>query len=219
MAVPKTESSPMEGKKGGFVSAPLVLQQAANQALIGSSIFTGGYSYQVLAQHSHFGPAALALGALGLVPLLGFSRAVETSESPKFAGLNISTEAVMLRMFGDNPQPGLALGVTAFLATLTGLVEETIFRGQLLPGLAQWSSTNLGVDGGVGVFCGAALSTIIFAALHANPLSFLSGSKEGIQDNLVLLAYQLVTGGIFASLYVATGNLAVPIVAHALYDF
>lgn len=203
-------------KPKGFLNAPLFLQQAGNQALIGSGIWTGGVSYQVLAQHSHFGPAAVALGIAGLVPLLGLSKGVETSESPVFAGLNLSTEQFLLRLLGDRPQPALALGVTAGMATLTGVVEETIFRGQLLPALAQWS-TGLGIDGGV--LAGAVLSTVVFAALHANPLSFFSGSKEGIQDNLVLLGYQLVTGAIFASLYLATGNLAVPIVAHVLYDF
>ena len=207
-----------ETKKGPFVNLALVGQQAVNQALVGSTIWTGGLSYQVLAQNAHFDPSGLALGVLGPIPLLAFSQKVETSESPLVAGLNLSTNAVLLRMFGNTRQPEVALAVCAFLAGLTGLVEETLFRGQLLPILTEWSKANMGVDGGTGLAYGVTFSTLIFAALHANPTS-LFRRKEAIQDNLVLFAYQLVTGGIFASLYVATGNLAVPIVAHVLYDF
>ena len=82
-----------------------------------------------------------------------------------------------------------------------GLVEETIFRGQLLPALrTHWSSLPVGF-----VF-----STLLFAALHVNPFSLFKGGK-GFKDAVVLIAYQLVTGSIFAALFVLTNNLAVPI--------
>jgi len=205
-----------EEGKGPYVNLRLVGQQAVNQALLGSTIWTGGVSFQVLTQNAHFDPSGVALGVLGLIPLLAFSQKVEKSESPLFAGLNLSTNAVLLRMFGSTQQKEVAFAVSALLAGLTGVAEETVFRGTLLPVLAEWSKVNMGVDHPVAA--GVALSTLIFAALHANPTSLFRG-KEALQENLVLLAFQLVTGGIFASLYVATGNLAVPIVAHALYDF
>lgn len=205
-----------EEAQGPYVNLGLVGQQAANQALVGSTIWTGGASFQVLAQNAHFGPSSLALGVLGLIPLLAFSQKVENSESPLLAGLNLSTNAVLLRMFGSTQQKEVAFTISAFLAVLTGVVEETLFRGQLLPIMAEWSKVHMGVDHPIAA--GVALSTLIFAAVHANPTSIFRG-KEAIQDNLVLLGFQLVTGGIFASLYVATANLAVPIVAHVLYDF
>ena len=70
-----------------------------------------------------------------------------------------------------------------------GLVEETIFRGQILPALStHWSSLPVGF----------VLSTLLFAALHVNPLSLFKGG-EGFKDAVVLIAYQLVTGSIFAA--------------------
>lgn len=203
---------------GPRVNLGVVASQTANQVLIGSTIFTGGLSYQVLVHHANFDPSGLALGVLGLIPLLAFSNTVETSESPLVAGLNLSTNAALLRMFGTTPQPVVAFGVSAFLAGLTGLVEEIVFRGQLMPILTEWSKGSMGLDAGTGLFYGAAMSTLIFAALHANLTSLFRG-KEALQENLVLMAFQIVTGAIFASLYVATNNLAVPIVAHSLYDF
>lgn len=194
------------------VNLSAVGQSAVNQLLLGTAV-----SFDVLAQQAHFDPTGLALGVLGLAPLLAFSNQVEQSESPAVAGLNLSTNAAVLRIFGDTPQPAKALAISAVLAGITGVVEEAIFRGQLLPKLAEWSSLTLGLDQGTALLSGVALSTLIFAALHTNPTSLFRG-KDAIQENAVLLAYQLVTGGIFASLYVATGNLAVPIVAHVLYD-
>ena len=67
------------------------------------------------------------------------------------------------------------------------------------------------------VLIGALLSTLLFAALHTNPLSFFKGGEAFI-DNFVLFILQIINGGIFAFLYLITGNLAVPIITHALYD-
>jgi len=101
-------------------------------------------------------------------------------------------------------------------------VEEVTFREEILPTLAQWSTIpgNLPfpVDQSQGIYYGVALSTLIFAALHVNPLGLFKG-KDAAIDALVLFALQLSTGGTFAALYLASGNLAVPIVSHALYDF
>merc|ERR1712238_482778 len=68
------------------------------------------------------------------------------------------------------------------------------------------------------VFIGILLSTLLFAFLHTNPLSFFKGG-EAFSDNLVLLILQIINGATFALLYVVTGNLVVPIVTHTLYDF
>lgn len=67
------------------------------------------------------------------------------------------------------------------------------------------------------VLTGALLSTLLFAVLHTNPLSFFKG-VEAFLDNFVLLILQIINGAIFAVLYLSTGNLAVPIITHALYD-
>jgi membrane protease YdiL (CAAX protease family) len=191
----------------------LVVQNLANQAIIGSTIWTGGYQYQVLVDKANFDPFGIALGFVGLAPLLALSRQIETSESYLLSGLNLSTNMAVLRLFGPKKQPVVALILSGLMAGLTGVVEEVTFRGSLLPVLTN----NVG---GGDTFTGAVLSTAIFAVLHTNPLSLIRPqNKDAFLDNWVLLALQLINGGFFAFLYLATNNLAVPIVAHALYDF
>ena len=65
---------------------------------------------------------------------------------------------------------------------------------------------------------GVILSTLLFAVLHVNPLGLFKGG-DAAKDALVLVLYQIVTGSVFAALFVLTQNLAVPIIAHALFDF
>jgi membrane protease YdiL (CAAX protease family) len=190
----------------------LIAQNAANQALLGSTIWTGGNGLEVLTDKATFGLFGIVLGVLGVLPMLALSRKIETSESYLVSGLNLSTNMAVLRLFGDTTKPFSVLLVSAFLAGLTGVVEETTFRGQLLPVFAN----NFGNGD---VLTGAFLSTVLFAVLHTNPLSFVQGDKDAKLDNLVLFALQLVNGSFFAFLYLSTGNLAVPIIAHGLYDF
>jgi membrane protease YdiL (CAAX protease family) len=204
------QASP-EGENAG-INWLLVGQNACNQALIGSQIFTGGQGYEILMQKAQFGVFGVLLGVAGCIPLLALSRAIETSDSYVVSGLNLSTNMAVLRLFGDTPKPITTALVSAFLAVLTGVVEETTFRGQLIPVF----SNNFGNGN---ILVGALLSTVLFAILHTNPLSFFKGDAESKLDNLVLFALQLVNGGAFCFMYLATGNLAVPIIAHALYDF
>lgn len=210
-----TSSSLFASSKGRNENKPvvnlgLVRQTVLNQALLGLTIWNGGIGASVLARDAEFGLPALLLGVVGVVPLIVLSRFIETSESRAFADLNLSTNLLMLRYFGDKPQPFVAFVVSAAIAGLTGLVEETNFRGALIPQLVEKTGGNLPLA--------VALSTLLFAVLHVNPLGFLNG-KEAAQDAACLVCYQILTGSIFAALYVFTGNLAVPIVAHALFDF
>lgn len=66
-------------------------------------------------------------------------------------------------------------------------------------------------------FAGAVCSTLLFAILHTNPLGFFK-SRDGFIDNSTLLILQLINGSTFCFLYIVTGNLAVSIITHALYD-
>jgi len=195
---------------GVVVNRGLVRQTVLNQALLGWTIWTGGIGAQVLARDASFTPAAFLAGVAGVVPLIVMSRLIETSESAAVADLNLSTNLLMLRYFGDKPQPLVAFLVSAPIAALTGLVEETNFRGLLIPQLLQSTGGSLPTA--------VALSTLLFAVLHANPLSFFQG-RESAQDALVLISYQILTGSVFAALLLLTGNLAVPVISHSLFDF
>jgi len=193
------------------INIQIILQNVASQALIGSTIWTGGAGYRVLCEQAHFDTVALSLGMIGVIPLIILSRFIETSESPFVSGLNLSTNMAVLRMFGPTPQPVLAFLVSLFMSCLTGIVEETTFRGQSLPAFAN-------AYGNGDILVGAFLSTLLFAVLHTNPASFFKRGEAFI-DNFVLLNLQIVNGGTFAALYLITGNLAVSIITHALYDF
>mmetsp|Transcript_16760 Transcript_16760/g.34537 ORF Transcript_16760/g.34537 Transcript_16760/m.34537 type:complete len:413 (-) Transcript_16760:2450-3688(-) len=192
------------------INIPLITRNLANQALLGSTIWTGGNGLTILTEETRFGTGALVLGVLGVIPLVALSRAIETSESPLVSGLNLSTNMAVLRLFGPTSQPILAFFASLLMAASTGLVEETLFRGQSLPFFAVTYGNG---DVWVGVF----LSTLLFAVLHTNPLAFFKG-KEAFVDNSALLLLQMINGGIFALLYLFTGNLVVPIISHTLYD-
>lgn len=53
--------------------------------------------------------------------------------------------------------------------------------------------------------------------LHVNPIGLFKGGQAA-RDAAVLVAHHFVTGSIFATLFLLTNNLAVPIIAHALFD-
>lgn len=205
-----TDEEPTALNSFPSINIPLITRNLANQALIGYPIWTGGSGFAVLSEETHFGAGALILGILGVIPMLALSRAIETSESPLVSGLNLSTNMAVLRLFGPTSQPILAFFASLLMAASTGIVEETIFRGQSLPFFAV-------TYGNGDVLTGVFLSTLLFAVLHTNPLAFFKG-KEAFVDNSALLALQMINGGIFAFLYLLTGNLAVPIITHTLYD-
>jgi len=208
-----------------------IRQVIFNQALVGYTIWSGGEGLRVLQADSSLSniPITVVMGVVGFLPLLLLSRSVEGSESAAVANLNLSTNMFVLRIFGPVPRPIVAFIVSAIIALVTGVVEETIFRGEALPVIASWYYTNnplnLGLLSPIQIdptVVGAVLSTILFAVLHVNPSGVIFGGNEGrgeaIQDAIVLFFFQLCTGTTFALLFLASGNLAVPILSHALYD-
>lgn len=212
------EELPQNDNQRPILNFRLVRQLLFNQAFIGYTIWTGGTGFEILTTCSNFNVGSGITGLLGGGLLIGVSLLVEKSENPLVVGLNLSTNMVVLRIFGDVPQPAVAGFISALLGTVTGVVEEVTFRGKALPRLAEWAATTQGLPREEALLAGVALSTVLFAVLHLNPTSIFKGG-EAILDSLVLLVFQLVTGTTFAVLYLSTGNLAVPIVAHAAYDF
>jgi uncharacterized protein len=87
----------------------------------------------------------------------------------------------------------------AILSTLAGLGEEMLFRGVVQTAVAAE------IGGPAGVAVGLALSAALFGMLHA-----------------LTPAYAILAGliGLYlGGLWLASGNLLAPVVAHALYDF
>ncbi len=87
----------------------------------------------------------------------------------------------------------------AVISLLAGLGEEMLFRS-IVQG---WIADKMGEPYGVGL--GLAISAAIFGLLHS------------ITPTYALLATGI--GLYFGAIWLATGNLLVPITSHALYDF
>lgn len=131
-----------------------------------------------------------ALGLLAAGPLLaGFGWTLKSSWAP----------LVQIRHFLDTAGRGLlgrwALWQLAVIAALAGLCEETLFRGALQGGL----SPKLGPGGAW------AVASLLFGLCHA--------------ANRPYAVAATLLGAWLGGLYALTGNLLVPVLTHAFYDF
>jgi len=105
--------------------------------------------------------------------------------------------SVVIVTLGTKRRVGIAMVCAALIGISAGLWEEIAFRGLMQANLANWSRLS--------PTSAVAIAAIIFGSLHAmTPLYFFLAT---------------VAGAYFGYLFLATGNLVVPIVAHAVYDF
>ncbi len=87
----------------------------------------------------------------------------------------------------------------AVISVAAGLGEEMLFRALAQGGVAGW------VGGTTGVWVGLAVGAVLFGLMHP-----------------ITATYALLAGliGLYLGwLWIATGNLLVPITTHAVYDF
>jgi membrane protease YdiL (CAAX protease family) len=142
----------------------------------------------------HFNASGMSLGLVATLPLLGFFWFCMKSKWRAFVRILHVLDETFIPLFR---QCGLIeLGVIALLA---GLGEEMLFR-DIVQG---WLADKIG--GFYGAAVGLGVAAMIFGLLHC-----------------ITPAYVLLAGGIglyFGAIWLATGNLFVPIISHALYDF
>ena len=142
----------------------------------------------------HFGFRDLLLGlAAGLPPLLILVPCIRFPVGPLREMLRVVDELLTPLFRGCN------LLDFAVIAVLAGLGEEMFFRSIVQEGLASL------MPGPVAVWIGLSFSAILFGLAH-----------------WVTPAYGVIAGLIGAYLggiWLWSGNLLVPIVAHATYDF
>lgn len=142
--------------------------------------------------------ADLGWGVLAIVPPLGLLWCCLVVPWRPFQRLVLVVDEQMLPMFASVNAVEIAV-----VCVLAGLGEEMLFRSVVQAVAADWSARWLGWP--VGVSLGLAASAILFGLAHAVTRTYL-----------VLAA---LIGLYFGAVWLWVGNLLVPIVAHAGYDF
>jgi len=131
----------------------------------------------------------VALGSLATLPLLALFRIGWTSRAVALRRIREALERVLPEMFAGTSMLGLLA-----VSLAAGVGEEILFRGFI----QGWLETIFGMPGG------------LIAA------SLLFGVAHPITPGYALIA--TLMGAYLGVLWLASGNLLVPIVAHALYD-
>lgn len=143
-----------------------------------------------------FGFKSISQGLLMTAPLGALAWILDCVEEnvPVLQDVTTATQRSVLALLGSTFKPGLGLAVAVSLGLAAGFGEEMLFRGVLQYELIS----RMGKFGAVG------LSSLIFGLLHAvTPMYAFLATLASIY---------------FGYLYLDTGNLAVPIITHAVYD-
>jgi membrane protease YdiL (CAAX protease family) len=137
---------------------------------------------------------AALLGVAATVPLLAMFWLCLKCPLRPFREIAEIIEKTLMPLFRQ-----CRLGEVAVIAALAGLGEEMLFRGVLQAAVTQE------IGGPSGVWLGLVIASTLFGLLHSvTPLyALLAG------------LISLYLGGI----WLASGNLLLPIIAHGLYDF
>ncbi len=142
----------------------------------------------------HMGLYHAALGvAATLPPLALFGLCLKCPLRP-FETISRILDEMVVPLFRDCRFTELAI-----IAALAGIGEEMLFRGVIQAAVAQQ------IGGPQGVWAGLVVAALLFGLLHP-----------------VTPTYAVLAGSIglyLGWLWLACGNLLVPIIAHGLYDF
>ncbi len=133
---------------------------------------------------------SLPLGLLAVV--LDFVEA----KFPSLQEVTKATQSSVLSLLGGTFKPWIGFTTALALGAAAGIGEEMLFRGVMQFELGGWLGSDVVAVG---------LTSIVFGALHA---------VTPLYAGLAALASVY-----FGWLYLATGNLVVPIVTHAFYDW
>jgi len=149
-----------------------------------------------------FDAASAAWGVLAALPMLALFGLCLALPLGPFRRLREVVDQMILPLFAESRGIDILL-----IAALAGVGEELMFRGLIQTGLSDWLVRSGSVGGwgeSVGPWMAVATAAVIFGLLHAVTVTY------------AVLA--TLIGFFLGWLYLATGNLLTPIVAHALYD-
>lgn len=172
---------------------------AGQAVLVGLAVIVGALFKTPnfgLGANISFSLSAIGRGILMTIPLGTLAWTLDQIEEyvPALQDVTTATQRSLLALLGSTFKPGLGLFVAIALGVAAGFGEEMLFRGVFQYELVE----RLGKIGAVGV------SSVVFGLLHA------------VTPMYAFLA--TLASFYFGYLYLDTGNLAVPIVTHALYD-
>jgi len=141
---------------------------------------------------------AILKGILWSLPLGFLAVALDLVEDrfPALQEVTKATQSSVLSLLGGTFKPVVGVLTALALGAAAGLGEEMLFRGVL--------QFELGARTGSEILA-VAITSIVFGALHA---------VTPLYAGLAALASVY-----FGWLYLATGNLVVPIITHAFYDW
>jgi uncharacterized protein len=142
----------------------------------------------------HWTWAAAGWGAVAVLPPLGLLWLCVKRPIRPLAKIMEVIDEIVVPMF--EPCGWIELAV---ISALAGLGEELLFRGVIQTSIGVW------FGGRVGMWAGLGAATVLFGLAHAVTFTY------------VLLAGLI--GLYLGAIWLATGNLLVPIIAHGLYDF
>jgi hypothetical protein len=152
----------------------------------------------------HWIPGGLMLGPLLALPMLAIVLVGIRWSFWPFSAIRRVVDEMLVPLFRQ-----FTLGEMAIISLLAGLGEEMLFRGVFQASVARWTG---GIGPGVPWHAGAAsgwfalgVVAVLFGLVHS-----------------VNLGYALLAGliGLYLGwIWMLSDNLAVPMAAHAVYDF
>ncbi len=132
----------------------------------------------------------LGWGLAACVPLLVIMFALRGLKSGPLGRLNRIVDQLVVPLFANCTLVDFAL-----ISLIAGFSEELLFRGLIQAALTNW----------LGLTAGLVIASLLFGLAHI------------ITPTYAVLA--ALIGAYLGWVWIATGNLLAPIVAHALYDF
>ncbi len=132
---------------------------------------------------------SIAMGIVAGLVMLAGASAI-TESSYAFAVQMRSDMDRLLGLFR-----GATLPDFLFISVLAGLGEEALFRGLIQGGLAEYFGLPMAI----------AVASVLFGLAHYISRTYV--------------VFAAVLGALFGVLYAWSGNIAVPMIAHAAYDF